>query len=452
MRELERLRPLMKELPADIRAAQVQAEKREILSFEIQDVAGKGAEYSSVTELFVSAGGGFYYTQNLEEDPEEMLAKAARLARYSNSGGAGPMVKGSRLKTDCGQVPKTEELKAAAAALEKAIREGIPGSKPALRMTRTKETRGLINSLDTDICCENIRLEAELEMAEIDGGIPCFLNCGFSARSLKELTARLFLRRIGQWRENRLPSGTLNAGRYRTLLDGEVVTNILATAWQMFTGANYRNGATPYAGDLSSGTADGKQVFSPCLTIEDLPFMEHSGYGCAVDCEGTPARALTVAFEGRLTGLLHTLETASEMGQTPCGCSGRKALLSGNIHTQIQAIPRNFCIRPGKCTEEELLDELHDGVYVFESYDVFHSINIASGEFHIPCKAILVENGQKKRSAEGITINGNLKELFSHVTACGNSLFVRPMDLLKSYAVAAPSLLVSEIAFTGSQG
>ena len=42
MRELERLRPLMKELPADIRAAQVQAEKREILSSGVVGFVVKG--------------------------------------------------------------------------------------------------------------------------------------------------------------------------------------------------------------------------------------------------------------------------------------------------------------------------------------------------------------------------------------------------------------------------
>lgn len=452
MRELERLRPLMKELPADIRAAQVQAEKKEILSFEIQDGAGKGAEYSSVTELFVSAGGGFYYTQNLEEDPEEMLTKAAGLACYTRADESVPMVSGSRLWTACSRIPEKEELKAAAVEIEEAVLKRNPGSRPSLRMTRTKETRGLINSLGSDICSETVRLEAELEMAEFDGGKPCFLSCGFSAHSLEELTAELFMERIGHWRENRLPSGTLRAGRYRTLLEAEVVANILATAWQMFTGENYLNGTTPYAGALSLDTGAGEQAFAPCLVIEDLPAMEHSGYGCAVDCEGTLARALTVACKGRLQGLLHTRDSAYKMGQTPCGFAGRKALLSGNIHTRIQAVPRNFRIRPGERTEKELLNLLHDGIYVFESYDVFHSINIASGEFHIPCRAILVEGGQKKRSVEGITINGNLKELLAGVTACGNSLFVRPMDLLKSYAVAAPSLLVSEIAFTGSQG
>ena len=97
------------------------------------------------------------------------------------------------------------------------------------------------------------------------------------------------------------------------------------------------------------------------------------------------------------------------------------------------------------------MKEMGNGVYVTESFDVFHSINIASGEFHVPCRGILVENGECKACVEGITINGTIQDLLRDTLEVGSEVQVRPMDLLKSYTVCAPAMRIRSLNVTGSQ-
>ena len=82
---------------------------------------------------------------------------------------------------------------------------------------------------------------------------------------------------------------------------------------------------------------------------------------------------------------------------------------------------------------------------------MFHSINIASGEFHVPCKGIIVKNGVKEAVVEGITINGTIQDLLMNVEEVGREIQVRPMDLLKSYTVCTPALRITALKVTGSQ-
>ena len=96
----------------------------------------------------------------------------------------------------------------------------------------------------------------------------------------------------------------------------------------------------------------------------------------------------------------------------------------------------------------ELLEELGDGIYVTNSYDVFHSINIGSGWFSIPCRGTVIKGGIEDRNVTGMTMNGKLTNLFARVMAAGKDLYIEEF-LRKSYCVGAPSLLIEKLQING---
>ena len=69
-----------------------------------------------------------------------------------------------------------------------------------------------------------------------------------------------------------------------------------------------------------------------------------------------------------------------------------------------------------------MLKDMGDGVYITESYDIFHSINIGSGDFAIPCRGIVIKDGKPHHSVTALTICGNLINLLiilkRQVTIC----------------------------------
>lgn len=446
----------MKNLPCGILAAQAEAEQTQLLSIEIMDGEPKGAQCSDITECFIRVivktekgnQSGLYYTQNLEEDPKEALMKAAGNAKcaltateeFFLSPEEACQVQNAQSVTDV----SWKELKQCAQNVEKRLRMQNPGAQIQIRLIKTVRTREIVNSLNLDISCSTVCYEAEMEIAENENGIPYFNAYSCSSADMNTDYAAFFQKKIEKWRSFRLAKGSLQAGEYPAVLDCEVTANIFATAWQLFTGRNYLTGSTPYTGQL------GKEVFSRNITIKNLPVISECGFQSVFDCEGTKTVPVCIAQNGVLRGLLHTQETAKKMNTAPGGTAGRKALLSGNIHTDIIPVPVNFKIEQGTSSVETLLQNMQNGIYVFESFDVFHSINVASGEFHIPCKGILIKDGKMTSVAEEITINGTIQQLLNDVEEVGNQIHVRPMDLLKSYTVAAPDLRIKNIKFTGT--
>ena len=465
MRGLETYQRRMKGLPAGITAAEAEAERTQLLSLEVMQGENKGVQCSDVTELFIrvrtkdeeAEKSGFYYTQNLEEDPREALKRAAENAAFaaketsecflSPEEAWKPSPKDEAYTAEAvntREVPFSV-LEEKAHEMEAVLRRENPGAQILLRLIQTKETRGLINSLGTEMEAAVIRFEAEMEFAEEQGGVPYFYSICQSSEKLEDLQAVFFLKQIRKRRNLRLPKGTLEAGEYPAVLDCETAANLFATAWQMFTAKNYLADATPYAGRL------GEKVTGEAVSIRNLPSIPEGGYRCVFDCEGSGAEPLELVKNGVLEELMQTVSTARAMGKSPTGTTGRKALLSGNIHTDLIPMPANFRLEKGERETELLLKEMGNGVYVTESFDVFHSINIASGEFHVPCRGILVENGECKACVEGITINGTIQDLLRDTLEVGSEVQVRPMDLLKSYTVCAPAMRIRSLNVTGSQ-
>ena len=71
--------------------------------------------------------------------------------------------------------------------------------------------------------------------------------------------------------------------------------------------------------------------------------------------------------------------------------------------------------------------------YISRVYDVFHSINIASGSFTIPCKAIVVKGGRLIGVCSGLTMNGNVCSLLNGIEKAADDVRLLPMVILKSY-------------------
>jgi len=263
-----------------------------------------------------------------------------------------------------------------------------------------------------------------------------------SVSDIGGLNVDRFRERIAASLRNQYGATELRSGVYPVLLDSTVVTNIMMTAWQMFSGMKYNNGSSALSGKL------GETIGSSALSITDSPSHELTGYHYEFDCEGTPSERQRLVENGKLVGLMHNIISAYKLDTSSTGNAGRYALLSGSIPTDIIITPKIFYIEPGENSLEVMEKEIDDGVYITHSYDVFHSINIGSGSFSIPCRGTVIKNGKPDHNVTGLTINGRLTDLFARVKAAGNDLYIEEF-LRKSYCVGAPSILVERLQING---
>jgi PmbA protein len=450
MKELELYRAAISgRLPAGAAEAEAQAEKEDVLAVSVSGGRPAGSSASNQTTLFVRATGqktGLAVTQRLDGDPAGALKRALENSRYSTAAAPEPM------NGPCGEPirepelahTEAEALKTMAAELEQRLASedsGLAFSRVSL--SDTIRSSGVVNSRGLDIAYSRRTVEATATLVR-EGASGHFVYDGqLSARTLDGISAEYFLAAHRHWAETQLPTISCPAGIYRAVLGAPVVCNILLTAWQIFSAPFYMAGNTPLAGRL------GERLFSEAVSVLDFPEAPESGYQYPFDCEGSVGKPAELVVGGRAVGLLHTLASARAAGAPATGNAGRKTLLSGMLHTGVLAMPKNFRLLAGKRARRELLRGLGDGLYVHASYDEFHSVNTASGAFAIPCRAIAVKNGRMAGVVGGLTMNGNILDLFSSVEAAADDLCVLPMAILKSYTVSAPSVLVSRLAVSG---
>lgn len=470
MRELKAYKEAMQFLPNGCIAAEAEAEKQEKISVEMIGSQTGPMSCSEQTEIFVRASGkktGMVYTQKLDASASDVIVQALTNSEASSAEQAEPMATvdywasdDKEIKTeteesgdakDSDEVQKVnrdqkkelvsiETLKNKAKSLAMQLEEGF-GCQVRLNLSQTILTMGVVNTNNIEETAFVQRFAAEVAANGYEGYA--------SALTLDEMSPEPFLHEFSNRRFLDVPTISAEAGGYRAVLSSQAVNNILITAWQMFTAKRAQSGSTPFAGKENT------KIFSDCITIRDYkggadsPNSAQCGFSWEMDCEGVPSRDLPLVENGVLKGWMHNLSTAKKAGVRSTGNAGRKTLLSGNIHTDMAIMPKNFTIESGSASLEELLCACNDGVYVFENYDQFHALNIVSGDFAFPCKAVRIKDGKPVGIMEGLTMTGNVAELFSNVELVGSDRVINPLVMYDSYTVSGPAMLVGSLKISG---
>ncbi len=452
MIDLKKYKYAIKNLPEGIVEAEIDAELQISTLIRFKNDQILEALASNVIELFVRVSGektGYAYTQDLTEDARTILLRA-----YNNS------LEIEREGRDILNIPVYEtdfccntnthaavadisKMKTAAQSLEKTIFNANKHITSVLAEIgiNTFSSR-VINSLDLDVSSiRNVYYASVDVMAEYEGTQH---NTSYSttATALDELNFNVLKEKVELNLVHQLNATGIVTGKYPALLDSSVGVNIMMTAWQLFSGMKYCDGSSVLSGKL------GNIIGSSSFTLLDTPAHEHTGYHFEFDCEGTPSKKNILVNSGKLVGLMHNIASASKQNTKSTGNAGRYALLSGTIPTDIIITPNICYIQKGRKNVSELLNEMGDGIYITESYDVFHSINIGSGEFTIPCRGVIIKEGKKHHPVTEITICGNLLDLFKNISDAGNDLVIENF-LRKSYCVGSPSLLIKKLQING---
>lgn len=443
MQELQTYRRAFENLPQGVNAAEAQAERTIIMEASVSGGRSTGMEYSDKTELFVRATGektGMVYTENLEEDPCSVISQAldnSALAQSAELMTAADVLVLQSLPAE----KEADELHAAAAALEKQLKTRLDFvSELSVSIAQRITAIGVVNTNGADVSAAVERFDVNVHASHLHDPLKPFGETK-AVGSLSAINEEEWLRSLREWNDTIRPAGRIAPGEYRAVLSARAMDYVLVTAWQLFSAACCQQGRSAIAGKL------GQKLFADCITICD--HKEGPGFAAALDAEGIRCRNVTVAENGVVTGWMHNLSTAEKDGVSSTGNAGRRALLSGNIHTDMTVVPVCFTLESGKHSLDELIRLCGDGVYICENYDQFHSLNIVSGDFTFPCRAIRIENGQLTEAADGLVMSGNVVDLLAHAEALGDTQRIEPMAMYNNYTVSAPAMLVSKIHIAG---
>lgn len=176
----------------------------------------------------------------------------------------------------------------------------------------------------------------------------------------------------------------------------------------------------------------GRQVTSHSIQVFDDPLRKRGLGSRPFDGEGLPCKPMTLVEDGILQTWLLDGATARELGLESNGRASRNGAGTSPGST-------NAWIPNGEKSIEELAKDIGTGFYCTET--IGHGLNMVTGDYSKGASGYWIENGEITYPVAGITIAGNLKDMFVKMIVAS--------DLEFRGSVNAPSMLFETMTIGG---
>ena len=219
------------------------------------------------------------------------------------------------------------------------------------------------------------------------------------------------------------------SNKYKAVLHPDVVTSLLRAYIGHADAEEVQKHSSLFIDKI------GQKIASSKVTIEDKP-LEKNVFARWFDDEGVATYNKAIIKNGVLQTYLYNLTTAAKAGVQTTGNGyggGSKKGISATF----------LSLKPGKKTQQELFEEVGNGVFITDVSGLHAGLNPQSGNFSLQSTGFMIENGKKGKPLDLITVSGNLIELFKDVLAVGNDVTISPSG------VSAESVLIKKIAVSG---
>src|SRR6201984_2766724 len=212
------------------------------------------------------------------------------------------------------------------------------------------------------------------------------------------------------------------------ILDPMVAASILEHIFEGVNGDSVYRGASFLAGKL------GQKIAGENVTVIDDGTMP-GGFGTSpFDGEGIPTRRKLVIENGILKSYLLNTYTAKKLGLETTANASRGLAGTPGIG------PGNYFLQPGTKTPKEIIGDVKEGLYVTEFLG--HGANLVTGDYSRGASGLWISGGELTYPVEEITVAGNLKEMFFHISEIANDLEFRG-------AVASPTIRIDGLTVGG---
>ncbi len=219
-------------------------------------------------------------------------------------------------------------------------------------------------------------------------------------------------------------------GQYPVVFDPKAMSSLLSVYASVFSSEAAQKGLSKFAG------SEGAVVAAECVTLIDDPFHPDSPAPMNFDREGCPTYTKNVIENGVLKTLLYNMKTAAVAGKQTTGNS------SGN-----SVRPFTMYLAGGEITEEELLKQAGNGVYITELSGLHAGANPITGDFSLQSAGFMLENGVKTDYVKSFTVAGNFYDLLKNIKALANNS--KLPNAMGSTAFGAPTTWVDGLSVAG---
>ncbi len=262
------------------------------------------------------------------------------------------------------------------------------------------------------------------EGAQVKSGYDLFLENDFSKLDIQKLAADVVKNTVSQ-----LGGEACESNTYQAVLSPNVVRSLLSFYVGNADAEEVQKRSSLFIGKLNQKVASSK------ITLEDKP-LQRNVFSRWFDDEGVATYNKAIIKNGVLQTYLYNLTTAAKDGVQTTGNGSRGGSKMGISTFFLQ-------LKPGKKSQEELFQQVGDGVYITDVQGLHAGLNPQSGNFSLQSTGFLIKDGKKDRGLDVVTVSGNLIDVFKDVLEVGNDERVFPSG------VACSSLLIKKIVVSG---
>ncbi|WP_149539942.1 TldD/PmbA family protein [Siccirubricoccus phaeus] len=194
------------------------------------------------------------------------------------------------------------------------------------------------------------------------------------------------------------------------------------------------NGAAVARGTSFLRDRMGQQVMAAGLTVIDDPTRPRGLRSRPFDGEGMQGRRLALVEDGMLRSWVLDWRSARQLGLASTGHASRG---TGGPPSPATT---NLYLAPGALSPAALMADIREGLYVTEL--IGSGVNGVTGDYSRGAAGFMIRDGALAEPVSEITIAGNLKEMFLHLTAAEDLQFRRGTD--------SPTLRVEGLTLAGA--
>lgn len=236
--------------------------------------------------------------------------------------------------------------------------------------------------------------------------------------------------------KSKLGAGVAPTGSYPVIFAPKAMADLIATFTGIFSAENAQKGFSRLLGK------EGEVIAAPCVTLTDDPFYPDAPMPMVFDAEGSPTFTKNIVENGVLKTLLHNLKSAAALDKITTGNAAKNG-----YDGAVEIRPFTFCLAPGDLTEEQLLAQAGNGVYIDFLGGLHAGANPISGDFSLQSAGFMIENGEKTRAVRSFTVAGNFYDLLKQIAAVASNTELRSMGGVTGFA--SPAVLVNGLSVAG---
>jgi PmbA protein len=217
----------------------------------------------------------------------------------------------------------------------------------------------------------------------------------------------------------RLNPRKIDSQRIPVLYDRRVAGSLVGHLLGGINGSSIARGTSFLKQDL------GKSLFAPNVTLVEDPHRLRGPASRPCDGEGLPTVKRNIIDQGVLTTWIMDLRAARQLGLTPTGHGGR------GLTSPPSASTANIHMEAGTRSPQEMMKDFKRGLLVTEF--IGSTINMVTGDYSRGASGFWIENGEIAYPVSGITVAGNLRDMFKALEPASDLIFRSSLNVPSCY-------------------